>query len=1399
MTKGVKGKIELNTAYDFKNFDVLKVIHKIFSNDAHTRNSFLDSQHHEIGYCSKCHVKYRVKRVGMEKNKTPKDRLVLQRNRKRKIPCIIYKTLRSNLENINMCLEQCFNNKYFSSTRNVLIDTNDIFFLPEYIQHRYPHCNLPKEFACFKETTTNKRLKISCYCNSFENRESITSNKNKTKNDTRENNDENDDWKVLRNIIITPYFQSKIKTVSSQAKKENFISQSLDDILNEVIPILLQRKNRMERSIHRFSQSVENTNNKEWDKMVGNLNFRNAGNNILSIGFTTTSHNKPAHTFCPKMMPGIQCTHFNTCVAFIKSNRSMKKMHTLLGDDGVREIFLNCIVLVPILSPDNLGKNIEIKPTMKKKDEARYENYLQICGPPLTGCQWNENHHKSKKRRKINVKHYTAKPSGISTGNKLSSSEINLATENQIESKTMLNSQRILSNINKGNETMNIKHGWNPNTVLPRNRIFYSDSFVKKIQLPSTHVMNIEINFSDHEKRKRGSLSQNPSFLLLDAILNISYKSFDGVINNRKRKCKEIYPILVRNKRWKRFRITGMNMCQNIRIRHRKTDYIRLLERNCPLPSKFSALCENKRTKVSQSPLKDLVHMHTDVNQVYEYFKSILHSVFPYPEFWGSEYNFHVILKTLRVFLNLRHKERFPMKAILNGIRVLDVDWLAGIEPQNFIKAKKKAKKRKKSDHMASTNYLEHMMRWLYCDYIMPLLKTIFYITETEFMGNKIVYYRKPIWSKIRNLSIQSLIKENSEDGGSHFSEIEVGDIQKILSNQQMGCSKLKLLPKKSGIRFIAQLSKRCRVFDKDETSKQLTESGRGNLDNGAETQSTSCLSQRSDIALHSKSTIKNHRTMRRNSYPNSNISTNMILREAFEILRFEYFRSPEMFGSGVLGFDGLHSTLQNFSNEISHEKGTKEFQSYFKNTFNMVAGKEKKGVCNDTTPLYFASCDIRRCYDNINQKHLCDIIFDIVREDDYLIQKYSILQLFESLNIIRRKQIHRVCQPEDFQLFYAIAKNVSQNYHGSIFVDNVRSSVVKKEIFQNLIKEHLQNHMVIAFGNNGQRYLLQKKGIPQGSILSTFLCNFYYGSVEDKLMDGVITMDKERNKHVLIRIVDDFLFISTSKDASQRFLSKMHKGIPELGIHINKEKTRVNYDVKVNNSDNSSNIAEKQIVLKHVGVRGKSMKEKFFSWCGLLFDIRTCEVRIDYSRFIGSKAVDSLTIDRACNEGINLNVRMKTFVRPRCLPLLYDRQINSQGVIMINFCQTILFCAVKTIHYVREGMPGGIEKNPDFFHDCIDDVIHYTQNLILLRLKRKQQKYNEKDTFCLTRRKAYFFGTNAFFSVLKDKMPNEKILKLLHDGLKKNSGHIKNDIAALKKIFKIALAEFELHKFQFI
>ena len=144
------------------------------------------------------------------------------------------------------------------------------------------------------------------------------------------------------------------------------------------------------------------------------------------------------------------------------------------------------------------------------------------------------------------------------------------------------------------------------------------------------------------------------------------------------------------------------------------------------------------------------------------------------------------------------------------SICVTDIKWI------QHPRARKLHQKIAKSDHEAARRLTLNIMRWLYCDFITPLVRSMFYVTTTQFTGDKLTFFRKPLWSQIRSLAMSKLKHQ--------FRRISPRNAAKRLQNQVLGHSRLLLVPKERGIRPIAMLCKSDKVLPKlaSKTSRRL-------------------------------------------------------------------------------------------------------------------------------------------------------------------------------------------------------------------------------------------------------------------------------------------------------------------------------------------------------------------------------------------------------------------------------------------------------------------------------------------------------------------------------------------------------------------------------------------------
>lgn len=94
-------------------------------------------------------------------------------------------------------------------------------------------------------------------------------------------------------------------------------------------------------------------------------------------------------------------------------------------------------------------------------------------------------------------------------------------------------------------------------------------------------------------------------------------------------------------------------------------------------------------------------------------------------------------------------------------------------------------------------------------------------------------------------------------------------------------------------------------------------------------------------------------------------------------------------------------------------------------------------------------------------------------------------------------------------------------------------------------------------------------------------------------------------SESILLRLIDDSLFISTSKDAVEKFVGMMHQGFEDYGCHANRGKTAVSFNLQLH--DDEETVARKVYVTDNGAC--------FIRWSGLLINCRTLEIQADYTR----------------------------------------------------------------------------------------------------------------------------------------------------------------------------------------
>jgi telomerase reverse transcriptase len=148
------------------------------------------------------------------------------------------------------------------------------------------------------------------------------------------------------------------------------------------------------------------------------------------------------------------------------------------------------------------------------------------------------------------------------------------------------------------------------------------------------------------------------------------------------------------------------------------------------------------------------------------------------------------------------------------------------------------------------------------------------------------------------------------------------------------------------------------------------------------------------------------------------------------------------------------------------------------------------------------------------------------------------------------------------------------------------------------MLEDHIKNNVVRI----GKNYFKQVTGIPQGSIVSTALCNVYFGKYEQDELE-TISIDKDS---LLLRYMDDFIYISTRLGLAQEFLRITNIKRSDIGFSVNSDKTLANFEYS------EGGVCVNQVEDLKLDKLGLTL----FPWCGQLIEMQQLDVLLDYSRY---------------------------------------------------------------------------------------------------------------------------------------------------------------------------------------
>lgn len=161
----------------------------------------------------------------------------------------------------------------------------------------------------------------------------------------------------------------------------------------------------------------------------------------------------------------------------------------------------------------------------------------------------------------------------------------------------------------------------------------------------------------------------------------------------------------------------------------------------------------------------------------------------------------------------------------------------------------------------------------------------------------------------------------------------------------------------------------------------------------------------------------------------------------------------------------------------------------------------------------------------------------------------------------------------------------------------------------------------------------------------------------------------------ILVRLIDDFIYISTSQNDAERFLKVMADGSKEYGCFISMEKTLINFRYGgVKQVVGNGTFGFPHTIKPHTNCVDAYLYEILsdFPWCGHLINTKTLEFKAEMARFNGIRKFSPSSIRHYMTQGSDTFFTISQFyqtsrilwllIEPKPLASCFARRCTSQS-----------------------------------------------------------------------------------------------------------------------------------------
>jgi telomerase reverse transcriptase len=457
--------------------------------------------------------------------------------------------------------------------------------------------------------------------------------------------------------------------------------------------------------------------------------------------------------------------------------------------------------------------------------------------------------------------------------------------------------------------------------------------------------------------------------------------------------------------------------------------------------------------------------------------------------------------------------------------------------------------------------------------------------------------------------------------------------------------------------------------------------------------------------------------------------NVNSRLMPCFATLNYERSVQPQKLGAALFSIAEAHGQLRNFR--------------------KVVSGSMKR--------LYFVKMDVKSCFDTIPQDGVVQMVQSLLSEHRYQIGKHAELRPTDgrwSTSSLERPltRFPHSARPAKAPpgLSDSTLSQLARKRSRTVFVDLWDSKSWEARSLLKLLQEHVQRNVVTI----ERRFFRQKQGIPQGSVLSSLLCNFFYGAFENSCLGFL-----DPGESLLLRLIDDFLLITTNQDHARRFTRVMVDGNPTYGIAVNPKKSLANFEVSING-----------VMVPRL--HGSGM----FPYCGMAINVNNLEISKSREHK-DAKVSNGLTIELSRRQGLKFHRKVLASLKIQMTAMLLDTDLSTRYCVSSNLYENFMEVAMKMYRYIR-GLPK-IRRPRESM------VIETWRDLVSLAVKLTRGKRSSKtiDAYecAVSRTQVTWLAAAAFHHVMKKKQTGYKnvlhwvqeMMERCQAGMKMNTGQL--------------------------